>query len=125
MTPRISHVEWLVSDLTRSVAFFESLFGWHFTVYSTHYRLYQPNQGVAVGLLETDQRRPGRSPMVHIQVRDLSASLERAQALEARIVTPPTNVPGHGRYAQLSDLDGNLFGLFEALSQQESLEYRR
>lgn len=114
MTPRISHVEWLVSDLERGVNFYETLFGWRFETYSTHYRLYQPTQGVAVGLLETNQCQPGRSPMVHVQIDDLAACLALAQTLGGRVVTPPTAVPGHGHYAQLHDPDGNLLGLFEA-----------
>lgn len=114
MTPRVSHVEWRVADLERSAAFLEALFGWRFERYSTHYRLYQPEQGVAVGLLETADRQPGLSPMVHIQVTDLDATLDRARALGARVVVVRTAVPGHGWYAQFEDGDGNRIGLFEA-----------
>lgn len=114
MTPRVSHVEWLVSDLERSVAFLENLFGWRFEHYSTHYRLYRPERGVAVGLLETADRQPGHSPMVHVKVADLDALLDRARALGARVVVERTGVPGHGWYAQLLDHDDNLIGLFEA-----------
>ncbi len=113
MTPYISHVEWLVSCLDRSTAFFHALFGWQFAVYSTHYRLYQPKQGVAVGLLETEVRRPGDSPMVHVHVADLDAVLQQAQTLGAKIVAQRTAVPGHGWYAQFEDYDGNRIGLFE------------
>ena len=114
MIPRVSHVEWLVSDLERSVAFLHDLFGWHFEFYSTHYRLYQPEHGVAVGLLETEQPQPGGSPMVHVHVDDLDRVLKHAQRLGARVVTERTAVPGHGWYAQLTDHDGNQIGLFEA-----------
>ncbi|MDX1605667.1 MAG: VOC family protein [Candidatus Competibacterales bacterium] len=114
MTPRVSHVEWRVADLDRSVAFLEELFGWRFEVYSTHYRLYQPEQGVAVGLLETAERRPGLSPMVHIQVEAIDPLLDRARALGALVVVGRTAVPGHGWYAQFEDSDGNLIGVFEA-----------
>lgn len=113
MTPHISHIEWLVSHLDRSTEFLHALFGWQFAVYSTHYRLYQPEQGVAVGLLETEHRRPGDSPMVHVQVADLDAVLRQAQTLGARVVAERTAVPGHGWYAQFEDHDGNRIGLFE------------
>ena len=114
MTARVSHVEWRVADLGRSVAFLEDLFGWRFEVYSTHYRLYQPEQGVAVGLLETAERRPGLSPMVHIRVGALDPVVARARALGAPVVVERTAVPGHGWYAQFEDPDGNLIGVFEA-----------
>jgi uncharacterized protein len=114
MTPYVSHIEWQVSDLERSVAFLEDLFGWRFERYSTHYRLYQPEQGVAVGLLETADRQLGLSPMVHIRVAGLDSMLDHARALGARVVVARTAVPGHGWYAQFEDHDGNLIGLFEA-----------
>jgi len=112
--PHISHVEWLVTDLNRSVAFLEALFGWHFEFYSTHYRLYTPSQGTAVGLLEVEQVKPSSAVLVHVQIDQLEQFLETAQTLGASIVTPPTQVPGHGRYAQVTDPDGHLIGLFEA-----------
>lgn len=112
--PSISHVEWLVTDLTRSVAFLQGLFGWEFTVYSRHYRLYTPAQGTAVGLLEVAQVVPSQATLVHVQVQNLAQSLQTAVTLGAKIATPPTVVPGHGRYAQVTDPDGNLIGLFEA-----------
>lgn len=112
--PHVSHVEWRVADLARAVAFLEQLFGWRFERYSTHYSLYQPKQGVAVGLLETADRQPGLSPMVHIRVDDLDALLARARDLGARVVVERTAVPGHGWYAQFEDHDGNLIGLFES-----------
>lgn len=119
MRPHVSHVEWRVGDLARAVAFLEALFDWRFERYSTHYSLYQPEQGVAVGLLETADRRPGpspmfHSPMVHIRVADLDAMLIRARDLGARVVVERTTVPGYGWYAQFEDHDGNLIGLFEA-----------
>ena len=112
--PSISHVEWLVTDLARSVAFLEGLFGWRFEVYSTHYRLYTPIQGTAVGLLEVRQVQPSHTTLVHVQIENLEQSLRTAQGLGASVATPPTMVPGHGRYAQVTDPDGHLIGLFQA-----------
>lgn len=114
--PFVSHVEWLVTDLDRSVAFFSALFSWTFEVYSTHYRVYMPKQGsgVVVGLMEVAEVKPSNSPMVHIQVDAIAAYLQRATELGAEISTPRTEVPGHGWYAQLLDPDGNIIGLFEA-----------
>ena len=112
--PTISHVEWLVTDLTRSVAFLEGLFGWRFETYSTHYRLYTPKQGTAVGLLEVGHVQSSHTTLVHVQIENLEQALEIAQKLGASIATPPTAVPGHGRYAQVTDPDGHWIGLFQA-----------
>ncbi|MFO1351326.1 MAG: VOC family protein [Gammaproteobacteria bacterium] len=112
--PHVSHVEWRVTDLDRSIAFFEALFGWRFARHSTHYRIAFPDQGPAVGLLETREVRPSDSTLIHIRVDDLDAYLRRARGLGAPLATPRTAVPGHGWYAQVVDPDGNIVGLFEA-----------
>lgn len=112
--PFVSHVEWLVTDLSRSVQFLQDLFGWQFEYYSTHYRLYAPTSGIAVGLLEVKAVQPSQAVLIHVQVNDLAEFLAKAQQLGADIVTPTTVVPGHGRYAQVTDPDGHWIGLFEA-----------
>lgn len=113
-TPFVSHVEWTVTDLDRAAAFLEGLFGWRFQVFSRHYRLYTPAQGVCVGLMAAAEVRPGRSPMVHVQVADLDAALARAGALGGRVLTGRTEIPDYGWYAQVLDPDGNIVGLFQA-----------
>lgn len=113
--PHISHVEWLVTDLTRSVTFLHGLFGWQFHYHSTHYRLYTPDnqQAAAVGLLQVATVEPSTGVMVHVQIPDLEQSIATALQLGAKLITAPTHVAGHGRYAQVSDPDGHLIGLFE------------
>ncbi len=112
----MSHVEWVVTDLDRAVAFLSGLFGWRFQVFSRHYRLYTPERGVCVGLMEAADVSPGYSPMVYVQVADLDATLARAEALGGRIRTARVEIADYGEYAQVLDPDGNLIGLFQGPS---------
>lgn len=115
--PRVSHVEWYVTDLARAEAFLSGLFGWRFEPYSRHYRLHTPAEGgVCVGLMEVEKVRPCRSTLVHVQVDDIESYLQRALQFGGRIDTPKTVIPHYGWYAHVLDPDGNVVGLFQALS---------
>lgn len=121
MTPRVSHVEWFVTDLARSAAFLTGLFGWQFATFSTHYRLYTPDDGgTCVGLMEVATVQASEYALAHIEVANLEAYLARAAALGAPLKTPPTVIPGYGRYAQILDPDGHAIGLFTRLRPSES-----
>lgn len=114
MTPRVSHIEWFVTDLARSEAFLSGLFGWQFAAFSTHYRLYTPaDGGTCVGLMQVATVQAGEYALAHIEVDDLELYLARAAALGAVLKTAPTLIPGYGRYAQVLDPDGHAVGLFD------------
>lgn len=50
---------------------------------------------------------------VFIQVADLTASIEKAQALGGKAVMPPLDVPNGPTIAQIEDPEGNLIGLIQ------------
>ncbi len=114
MVPRVSHVEWLVTDLERAEAFLGALFGWRFEPFGSRYRLYTPPGGTCVGLMQVARATPAGSPLVHVEVEDIDDALARGEALGAPLLTPRTEIPGYGWYAQLGDPDGNMVGLFQA-----------
>jgi uncharacterized protein len=50
---------------------------------------------------------------IYVRVDDLDAYLDRAERLGGKRVVPPTDLPGDfGRFAILTDLDGNAVGLW-------------
>jgi predicted enzyme related to lactoylglutathione lyase len=51
---------------------------------------------------------------VYIDVDDLDAAVAAGQANGGTVVTPPSPVPGQGRFAAMLDPEGNEIGLFEA-----------
>ncbi len=115
LVPFVSHVEWRVTGLERAAALLEGLFGWRFALHSRHYRLYVPEGGgTQVGLHQVETVQPSEAVLVHVQVSEgLEAALARALSFGARAHVAPTLVPGHGRFAQVLDFDGNVIGLFE------------
>lgn len=113
--PRVSHVEWCCRDLERARVFLEGLFGWRFEPYGVHYLLYTPAEGACVGLLQRDSVEPGQSPLAFIEVVDINATLSVAVDLGGHVLEGRTEIPGYGCYAKLTDPDGNIVGLFEAL----------
>jgi predicted enzyme related to lactoylglutathione lyase len=55
--------------------------------------------------------------LFYVGVDDLEASTEKAKALGAEVVLPPTEVPGMGSFAWLKDLEGTTFGLWKAAEE--------
>ena len=49
---------------------------------------------------------------VYVRVDDIEAYLEKAETLGGQTVVPATEIPGMGRFAWFSDLDGNTIGLW-------------
>lgn len=115
--PMVSHAEWCCRDLDKSVQFFSDLFGWSFKRFSQNYALYTPPQeGVAVGLMQREDFTPGNGCMVFIQVKQIETFLNLGIGLGGKLIVPKTEISEYGNYAQLTDLDGNIVGLFEAES---------
>jgi uncharacterized protein len=48
---------------------------------------------------------------VYAQVKDLQATLERAEKLGGKVILPPTEVPGGPNLAMFADPAGNVTGL--------------
>jgi len=56
---------------------------------------------------------PHNYVMVYVEVEDLQACLDRAAQLDGKTIIPPTEIPGGGRFAWLTDPEGNLLGLLK------------
>jgi predicted enzyme related to lactoylglutathione lyase len=111
VTPFVSHVEWGTPDPSVLQQFLTKLFGWQFQPFAPHYLIYLPSDGgISVGILQSDQVRPGGTPNVSIRVVDLPAVVASAKALSGKIVVPVTPM-GSGFFAFVAAPDGNLIGL--------------
>lgn len=109
----LSHIEWEVANGEQSAAFLEALFGWSFKRFSAHYRLYEPSDGVAVGLLEKPQPQLlTKVCPVFIEVPDIKATLAEALALDAELIEPITEIANYGVWAKIREPGGNAVGLF-------------
>jgi hypothetical protein len=103
------------SDPTRIGDFYGELFEWAVGPEQDGYRMVDTGNGdgaVAGGIGGTEE--PASAGItVYVRVADLAATLAKAEKLGGATVVPPSDLPGgYGRFAVLSDPDGNSFGLW-------------
>ena len=108
-----------VTDMDKSVAFYNTVFGYTLTIDSTG-----PNPmamipskdamgGVAGHLYPGKPSSDGQGPTVHLAVPGkLEDAIERCNAAGGMVRSPIVTIPP-GRFAYAQDLDGNSVGLFE------------
>jgi uncharacterized protein len=102
----VVHWEIAARDPQRQAAFYRELFNWEIgdgAIMQISPGLGGPEPGPAGHLRRGDQ--PG--VILYVQVRELSASLSRAQELGAALVTAPFDVPGGPTLAAINDPEGN------------------
>ncbi|HEY1961050.1 MAG TPA: VOC family protein [Rhizomicrobium sp.] len=101
--PPMDYVEFSVSDLARTKAFYAAIFGWEFTDYGPEYASFVDN-GLGGGFRSDAPPRPG-GPLMVFHVDDLAAALARAKKAGASIAKPIYAFPGGSRF-EFKDPDG-------------------
>lgn len=110
----ICHIELEVTDLNRSRAFYEGLFGWKFADFAIpDMMIFGQGDTHLGGLMRVDEVHAGRSPSIWFRVEDLDGMVARAQELGGSVVSPRSPVPNVGWSACVGDPDGNPVGLVE------------
>jgi predicted enzyme related to lactoylglutathione lyase len=101
------------ADIRPLVAFYGELFGWELQSIGESYTLVDTRggQGLNGGIGRSDTGEPWAT--FYVEVDDLQATLERAEALGGRTVVPVVELPGMA-FAMLDDPDGLLVGLMRA-----------
>jgi len=124
MSNRPVHFEIHASDPEKSIAFYQTLFGWRFERY--------PVPGVYYGVITGDEKTPGinggliqrmgpppadGSPVnawtVTVDVTNIDATFARALELGGREALPKMAIPHVGYVAYIKDVDGNIIGLHQ------------
>ncbi len=116
-TPGIfSWNELLTQDPEGSLKFYCDLFGW--TVESMdmpggkYHCLMAGNRPVA-GMVQPPAAEVPTQWNSYVTVEDLDAAVAKAAELGAAICMPPTDIPGKGRFASLSDPQGAAIALWQ------------
>jgi predicted enzyme related to lactoylglutathione lyase len=107
----IQHIEWTTRDPERLKNFFRQIFDWNFLDAMPGYTLIEGVGGVF-------QAPDPQMPIVvtpYVNVSDLGTIEQRATAAGGRIHKSKREVPGRGWYSIMSDPDGNLLGLWQAM----------
>lgn len=113
----ICHIEWQSTDLARSQAFFEALFGWTFRSFGDEMVVFANGEEHLGGLMKVTEVKPGSSPSVWIQVENVEKACANAVSLGGAVKAEKGSVPGVGFSAIITDLDGSEVGLVEFVSE--------
>ncbi|MBN8942223.1 MAG: VOC family protein [Rhizobiales bacterium] len=100
---RIDNIEFNVTDIARSRAFYGEAFGWSFTDYGPTYCEF--SDGRLTGGLTTQGPVRTGGPLVILYADDLAETQRRLEALGAPITVPIFAFPG-GRRFHFQDPDG-------------------
>ncbi|WP_079227275.1 VOC family protein [Pseudomonas putida] len=100
---QIDNIEFNVSDIARSKAFYGSVFGWRFTDYGPTYTEFSDGR-LTGGFTTGEAVRPG-GPLVILYAGDLEGTQQRLEAAGATISRATFAFPG-GRRFHFIDPDG-------------------
>ena len=110
----ITHVEFPADDIERAKRFYSAVAGWEFSEMegSPGYWLFQGGERAGGGIGRRGES-VGQVIRVYINVDQLESAVAAAEATGGSVTTPPSDVPGFGRYAAIRDPEGSEIGLFE------------
>lgn len=108
----ISYIEFGVTDLEATRAFYESAFGWRFNDYGSAYSGIQSPEGSSeIGGLNPSAAPSEAGPLVLLFSEDLEASVEAVVRAGGSVVEGPYTFPG-GRRFEFLDPSGNRLGVY-------------
>jgi len=114
MPNTICHVEISTTDLKKAEGFYGKLFDWKLKPWdSPDYLMFETGKEPGGGLAQVDQVKPGEGVMIYVLVDDVDQALARAEELGGKTVKEKTEIPNVGWFGLLSDLDGNIIGVFK------------
>jgi predicted enzyme related to lactoylglutathione lyase len=115
MANPVVHFEIGCRDAAKTGEFYSKLLGWELSDYGPAKMI---NTGSTTGIqghINSLGHEPHNYVTVYAQVDNLQASVQKATSLGGKQIVPPTEVPGMGQFAWISDPEGNIFGLWKAL----------
>ena len=107
-------------DTARATQFYTALFGWDAKVSDMGPMTYTEwmNNGTAIGGMLPIAPEWGDVPsnwMGYVSVEDCDSTADKAKALGAEIMSPPTDIPHAGRFAVIKDPQGAVFAIIKLM----------
>ena len=109
---RIDYVEIPVTDLEKTKAFFNALFGWEFRDWGSDYASFNDGR-LNGGLRRSDAAAPASGVLLVFYSEDLERDVGRVEALGATISQPIFEFPG-GRRFHFVEPAGTEFAMWSA-----------
>ena len=107
----IQHIEWTTRDPRRLMEFFNRIFDWNFFEAMPGYTMIE---GVG-GVFEAPDPQMPVAITPYVNVADLGMIEDRVESAGGQVHKSRQEVPGRGWFSIVSDPDGNLLGLWQAL----------
>ncbi len=107
----VVHFEIGCRDVGKTQSFYSKLFDWDITQSGPAAVINTGGEGIG-GHITSLGHDPHNYVTVYVQVEDLQAYLDKAIALGGKMLVPPVPIPT-GKFAWLSDPDGNIIGLLQ------------
>ena len=111
----IGWFEIAASDPAKTEAFFSDVLGWSYSDGPTGpaYRIVNAGDGINGGITSAQAGLPDTYAIFSVVVPDVAATCERIQQLGGRVLVGPETMEDTGLvFANVTDPDGNHFGLF-------------
>ena len=113
-----SYNELITSDLESAKKFYGELFGWEFreteTIYGNPYLVAMIGDKVVAGMMLREGNMPDDVPLhwdKYVTVDDVDASARKVEELGGKVILPPTDISGVGRFCVIFDPQGVGFNL--------------
>jgi uncharacterized protein len=114
------HVELMSTDVSKSKAFYGSLFDWDLEdmpMPEMMYTMIKVGEGTGGGMLKNPMPGAPSSWMAYVLVDDVRAATVKAKTLGAKVMKDVTEVPDMGWFSIITDPTGAMLGLWEAKSR--------
>jgi uncharacterized protein len=125
MNHGVTHFEIPANDPEKLSGFYSQLFGWQIekmtmdggdywvtrTVETDERGMPTQPGGINGGIFQ--RQSPDQRLMNYVNVESIEQYLDKAKSLGGKVLMEKMPIPGMGFYAQLSDPDGNPFGVFQ------------
>ncbi len=120
----LTHFHIPVDDMSRAKKFYSKIFGWEIkeTGMGRDYQLVNtvpvdenmmPAEPGAINGALYSRENPEEAPSIVINVPSIDEYLKKIEKAGGKVVWPKSPVGDFGLYAQISDTEGNVIGLWE------------
>ena len=113
----MAHVELPSDDIERASSFYTELFGWKMQTHPDFpdYSMFQSGPGDWGGAIGKRGQTAPSQVRLYVAVDSLDVTVAKVRELGGSVAVEITDVPGQGRYAAVTDTEGNEIGLWEAV----------
>jgi len=110
--------ELMTTDTDAATKFYTELFGWTAKAQDMGtmiYTVFSKGETMVGGMMKIGPEMGGAPPhwMNYFGTADCDATVERSQRAGGKTIVPPTDIPGVGRFAVLSDPQGAAFAVLK------------